>query len=157
MTSCFIIIPLSTPGRLLGTYGGDDEHFKHVLDHLFIPAVESAGMTAIPPVAKGAELIHGEIIKNLESADLVLCDMSILNPNVFFELGIRTALNRPVSLVRDDVTETIPFDTNIINNHKYKSTLSPWTLDKEVRALTEHLKASLVSAPETTATRRKQK
>jgi len=45
-------------------------------------------------------LIHAEIIRNIENADLVLCDMSCLNPNVFFEFGIRTSLNKPVSVVK---------------------------------------------------------
>ena len=42
----------------------------------------------------GADLIHAQIVKNLQFADVVLCDVSTHNPNVFFELGIRTALNR---------------------------------------------------------------
>lgn len=40
----------------------------------------------------------------VEEADMVLCDMSRLNANVFFELGIRTALDRPAALVKDDQT-----------------------------------------------------
>jgi hypothetical protein len=81
-------------------YGGDEGHFQHVLDCLFVPAVKQAGLTPVPPTAEGAEIIQGRIIGKLERAELVLCDMSGLNANVFFELGIRTALNRPVCLVK---------------------------------------------------------
>ena len=151
MPNCFVIMPITTPDSRLQAYAGDSRHFGHVLDHLFIPAIKAAEFVPIPPAAKGAELIHGGIIKNLESADLVLCDMSILNPNVFFELGIRTALNKPVCLVRDDLTEVVPFDTNIINNHKYKGELAPWTLEGEIQALTSHIKASIETAPDSNA------
>lgn len=86
-------------------------------------------------------MIHAEIIKNLEQADLVLCDLSSLNANVFFELGIRTSLNRPVALVKDKVTERIPFDLNAINTHTYDESLTPWTLSSEIEQFAEHVKA----------------
>jgi hypothetical protein len=136
---CFIIMPISTPPELIGVYSGDSDHFQHVLEFLFIPAIKQAGLTPIPPVAKGSELIHAEIVKNIENADYLLCDMSTLNANVFFELGIRTAVNKPVALVKDDATPKVPFDTNIINNHTYLNSLSPWTLANEIKKLADHL------------------
>lgn len=142
MNKCFIIMPVSTPENWLPKYSGDKDHFIHVLDHLLIPSVKKAGFEPIPPIIKGSELIHSEIIENIESTDLVLCDMSILNPNVFFELGIRTSLNKPVCIIKDDVTNNIPFDIAIINNHTYLSALNPWTIDKQIEDLTDHIKES---------------
>ena len=66
--------------------------------------------------------------------------MSILNPNVFFEFGIRAALDKPVALVVDDKTSPIPFDAGIINFHQYDSSLFPWTLEKQKKELTKHVK-----------------
>jgi hypothetical protein len=137
--TCFIIMPISMPADSSNLYGGDEDHFRHVLEHLFVPAIEKIGLTAIVPVAVGADVIHAEIIRNLETADIVLCDMSTLNPNVFFELGIRTAVDKPVSLVRDQFTSRIPFDTTLINHHKYDANLAPWTLPEEIRQLSDHL------------------
>ena len=91
---CFIIMPISTPENWLVKYAGDAHHFQHVLNHLIIPSLNKVSIEPISPITQGSELIHGDIIKNIETADLVLCDMSILNPNVFFELGIRTALSK---------------------------------------------------------------
>jgi len=139
MADCFVIMPISTPKDVAGDYSGDEAHFVHVLDHLFIPAIESAGLTPLKPIMTGADLIHAEIIKRLEEADLVVCDMSRLNANVFFELGIRTALDRPAALVKDDKTAQVPFDTGVINYHTYDSSLSPWKLDDEIQALSAHL------------------
>jgi hypothetical protein len=136
---CFVIMPVSTPEIWIQKYNGDREHFKHVLDYLFTPALISANYEVVPPTASGSNLIHAEIIKNLEECDLVLCDISTLNPNVFFELGIRTSLDRPVVIVRDDFTTEIPFDTISINTYTYESSLHPWILGSQVPGLTRHI------------------
>lgn len=140
---CFIIMPLTTPETFLSIYKGDKDHFQHVLNCLFIPALEKSNLKPIKPLAKGAELIHGRIIKHIETSDLVLCDISTLNPNVFFELGVRSALNKPLCLVKDDVTKKIPFDTTVINHHTYKSSLPSWEIQKEIDQLSEHIKDSI--------------
>lgn len=135
---CFIIMPVTTPKEMVDDYSGDTEHFKNVLEHLFIPAIEKAGFNPIPPITKGSPIIQAEIIKHLAEADLVLCDMSILNPNVFYEFGIRTALDKPVALVIDDKTQDVPFDTSMINYHKYSSSPT-WVLEKEIDNMVEHI------------------
>lgn len=146
---CFIIMPITTPKSLIPEYSGGSEHFRRVLDHLFIPAIEIAGFKPITPIAKGSDMIHGKIINKLEASDLVLCDMSSFNPNVFFELGIRTALNKPMSLVIDDVTSKPPFDTVIINYHTYKSSLEVWNLKSDINKLALHIKESIETSGDT--------
>ena len=140
--TCFIIMPITTPDKMIESYRDQAEHFKHVLECLFKPAVQKAGYKSIPPKAKGADLIQAEIIKNLETSDIVLCDMSCLNPNVFFEFGIRTSLNKPVCVVKDELTTKVPFDTGIINHHEYQSSLEPWELEPEIKKLSAHIIAS---------------
>ena len=81
--SCFIIMPITTPQELIGEYNNDIDHFTHVLDQLFIPSIEKAGLEPIPPIVQGADIVQAEIINNLEKCDVVLCDMSTLNSNVF--------------------------------------------------------------------------
>lgn len=136
-------MPISTQNDFLPEYREDIDHFKHVLDHLIKPVIDDLNYELIPPNARGADLIQAEIIKNLETADLVLCDMSSLNPNVFFELGIRTSLNKPVCMIRDDKTPKVPFDTLIINFHTYKCGLDPWDLEEERAKLKTHLNESI--------------
>jgi len=139
---CFIIMPITTPEGMVDKYRDRDKHFSHVLDCLFVPSIEKAGFAPIPPMAKGSDLIQADIIGNLETSDLVLCDMSCLNPNVFFEFGIRTSLNKPVSVVKDELTEKVPFDTGILNYQEYKSSLNSWELQAEVTKLAEHVRVS---------------
>jgi hypothetical protein len=138
-SNCFVVMPISTPHDVRESYHGDAEHFRHVLEHLFIPAIEKASLAPLSPVAGGSEIIHAEIIRKLETSDLVLCDMSSLNANVFFELGIRTAIDKPVALVRDQHTAKVPFDATLINHHVYDGSLTPWSLQNEVYRLSEYL------------------
>ena len=84
--SCFMIMPMTTPELLLGDYGNDPQHFQKVEKYLFVPAIERAGFTPVSPKTEGSNLIQAKIIENLENCEMVLCDMSILNPNVFLNL-----------------------------------------------------------------------
>lgn len=140
---CFVVMPITTPDDHCGRYKNDSDHFIHVMEYLFEPAISDAGLNPIFPISKGSEIIHADIISKIESSRLVLCDMSILNANVFFELGIRTALNKPVCLVKDDDTGKVPFDTSIINSHTYSCDLAPWILDDEIKKLSSHIEDTL--------------
>lgn len=139
---CFVIMPITTKNPSI--YGGDVDHFKHVLDVLFVPAIKKAEYRPVYPKAQGSDLVHAEIIKNLESADLVLCDISGLNANVFFELGIRTALNKPVCMVRDEIAENdeCPFDVSPLNFYTYRSSLRAWDIVRAIEDLTRHIQKS---------------
>jgi hypothetical protein len=138
-------MPITTPTELVSLYG-DADHFQHVLDHLFIPSLAGLSYEAWPPLAKGSDLIHHEIIRQLDSADLVLCDMSTLNANVFFELGIRTALNKPVCIVKDNLTPQAPFDLGLVNHYTYDPALKPWSLKDEIPRLSAHIQESVSSS-----------
>jgi hypothetical protein len=139
---CFIIMPITTPQELFSRYNNDQDHFFHVMTCLFIPAIKKARFEPILPRTQGSDFIHADIISKIESSDLVLCDMSILNPNVFFELGIRTALNKPVCLIKDEFLQDVPFDTNILNYHTYSADLSNWKIKPEIENLANHIKIS---------------
>lgn len=137
-------MPITTHAEHVERYGGDKDHWSHVMETLFVPAIEAAGFRPIRPIAEGSHLIHGLIIKNLSEADLVLVDLSSHNPNVFFELGVRTSLNLPIALVKDEHM-TLPFDTSGINTHAYDSRLNVWDIEDERRALVKHLADSSAS------------
>jgi hypothetical protein len=46
MANCFIVMPITTPEALVSVYGSDREHFHHVLEHLFVPAVDAGQESA---------------------------------------------------------------------------------------------------------------
>lgn len=142
--TCFIAMPISTNQDHVKLYGGDQEHWDHVMETLFEKAIEQAGFRPIRPAADGANLIHGLIIQNLSNADLVLVDLSTHNPNVFFELGVRTSIDRPIALVRDEHT-SLPFDVSGINAYRYDSNLLAWELERQQANLARHIEASYSS------------
>ena len=136
---CFIIMPVTTRGPIAGKYGDDKGHFKHVLECLFVPAVERAGFQPVPPTTTGSAVMHAEIVKNLAESEIVLCDMTSLNANVFFELGIRTALDKPACHVRDKHFDQVAFDVSNVQYHEYDGKLQPWNLESEVTTLAAHI------------------
>lgn len=135
--TCFIAMPISVNKAHAELYQ-DQEHWSRVMFDLFVPAVAMAGFQPLLPLAEGSEVIHERIIRNLMTADLVLCDLSGHNPNVFFELGIRTSLNMPVALVADRLT-AFPFDVSSINTRQYDSNLDSGRLEEERSILGAHL------------------
>lgn len=68
--------------------------------------------------------------------------MTLWNANVFFELGIRVALDRPVALVKDSFTEGIPFDNSLVSCHTYDPRMEPWCLSVEVPKLRAFIKTA---------------
>ncbi|VVD91649.1 hypothetical protein PHO31112_01652 [Pandoraea horticolens] len=44
-------------------------------------------------------VIQKQILHQLYSSDIVICDVSSKNPNVMLELGIRLAFDKPVVLI----------------------------------------------------------
>ena len=72
---------------------GHEIDFNRVYAELIKPALESAGLD---PFRADQELRAGEIrtdmFQELLIADLVLADLTLDNPNVWYELGVRHAL-----------------------------------------------------------------
>lgn len=53
--------------------------------------------------------VRAQVIMLAVTAELVVADVTEANPNVFYELGIRTATGKPTILVSRDLTK-LPFD-----------------------------------------------
>lgn len=144
MTTCFVAMPISIPKTADNKY--EENHFTHIYNHLFAPVIDRLKYKPISPESKGSEIIQADIVRNIHSADLVLCDLSTLNANVFFEFGISTALDKPVCLVADNATPDFPFDTAIINRHKYESVLRIWNIEEEREKLFLHMNETIEKA-----------
>lgn len=101
---CFVIGPIGKPGSDTRTRA--DQLYKHVIE----PVCETFGYapTRADRIAQSG-MITNQIIRLLMDADLVIADLSERNPNVFYELAFRHALNKPV-LHLIDRHETLPFD-----------------------------------------------
>ncbi len=66
-----------------------------------------------------------DIQREILNADLILCEMSDRNPNVFYELGLAHAIGAPAILVSKKA-EDIPFDLRHIRVITYDYTAVGW-------------------------------
>ncbi len=131
---CFVVMPISdVPPYETG-------HFKRVYDYLFKPACTEAGFE---PFRADDEMktnhIIIDILKRVIESDMVLCDISSRNPNVFYELGIRQAFNLPVTIVRDNKTPRV-FDIQGLRDIEYDINLRVDTISPKKDEIKETLK-----------------
>jgi hypothetical protein len=95
--SCFVISP----------FGG---YFDMYYTHVHVPAIEAAGVRPIradDPFTPGA--IVNDIWRFIQSADVLIADLTGRNPNVFYELGLAHAARKPVIILTQRVDD-VPFD-----------------------------------------------
>lgn len=107
---CFVIQPIS------------DEKFTKRYDDVYKPAIEAVGLSAYrvdldPTVKVPIEDIETKI------KDSVICfaDISVDNPNVWYELGYAFASGKDVVMVCDESRKDFPFDVRHKNIIRYKT------------------------------------
>jgi len=111
---CFVIMPISDPD------GYSNGHFKRVYEDIFRPACQKAGFRAIrADDVRASNLIHLEILQQLLKAPMAICDLSSRNHNVLFELGLRQAFDKPVTLVQEQGTPSV-FDIAPLRHVEYR-------------------------------------
>ncbi len=100
--SCFIAMPLR-------------EEFNAIFDAAIAPALVSCGYNPIHPdrVIKPGNIIQ-QIIESIRKSSIFLADITGLNPNVMYELGMAHILGKPIILLSQTDNKgksgIIPFD-----------------------------------------------
>jgi hypothetical protein len=128
---------------------GQPIDFNRVYREFIGPALDAAGLESFraDQEIRGGD-IRTDMFQELLVADLVLADLSIDNPNVWYELGVRHALrSRGVVIVSGGQTPTA-FD--LYTDRKLRYGLKdggpdPATIDDDKRKLTEMTKATMES------------
>lgn len=64
--------------------------------------------------------IDGDLYELLYMSDLVIADISTLNSNAIYELGVRHALKPFTTIIIAENNATFPFDINHLKIHKYQ-------------------------------------
>lgn len=97
-TTCFVMQPFA------GTLGG-------YYETIFKPAIEQAGLTAVRADAEifGTGKIMDQIWRGIRAATVLIAELTTKNANVFYELGLAHALEKPVILVSSN-QDDVPFD-----------------------------------------------
>ena len=141
----FIAMPFgSKPDRT-----GRIVDFNRIYAEYIEPAVEAAGMTVFRADQEmRAGDIRTDMFQELLMADLVVADLTIDNPNVWYELGVRHAVRaRGVVLVSGDA---VPTAFDLYTDRKLRYTLKdgapdPATLEADRAALTAMVKETMES------------
>jgi hypothetical protein len=100
--SCFVMMPFREP---YGSY----------YEKIYKPAIEKAGLKPIRADDEifGTGKIIDQIWQGINSSNVLIAELTTRNANVFYELGLAHALEKPVVLVSSN-EDDVPFDLNHI-------------------------------------------
>lgn len=104
--TCFVVTAIGSPGD------ATNKHANKVLRNLIKPVCEELGYNVVRVDQESSSgNINDSIISHLKHDHLVIADMTGHNPNAFYELGFREALNRPmIPIIHHG--ESLPFDVS---------------------------------------------
>ncbi len=132
----FVIMPFGTKEGFDGTV----IDFNAIYEDLIKPALEEAGFE---PFRADEETTTGDILtdmfQELLLADLAICDLSIDNANVFYELGIRHAFRKRGVVHIQSGRAYMPFDVFNVRTIPYhtdeEGRPDPAYLEKDIQAI----------------------
>ena len=112
--TCFVMMPFAVP---LGGY----------YEQIYKPAIEKAGLRPLRADTEifGTGKIIDQIWSGINSAKVLVAELTTRNPNVFYELGLAHALEKPVVLVSSNEND-VPFDLKHIRVIYYDVTDPFW-------------------------------
>lgn len=87
-----------------------DAELNEVYSAFIVPTLEEVGYSVLrADDLYGQRNILRDIVESISNSELIVADLTGLNPNVFYELGVAHALQRPVILMTQNIDE-LPFD-----------------------------------------------
>lgn len=133
--TCFVMSPFG---------GWYDSYYSDV----YCPAIEAAGLEPCraDDLYRPSAIVQ-DIWAYVKSARVMLADMTDKNPNVFYELGLAHALDKPVVLLSQTI-EDVPFDLRALRVLTYETADPAWadTLRTSITAALKEVLASPTTA-----------
>lgn len=125
---CFVISPIGNEGTEVYL------EYKDLYELIICPALEIYDIE----VKRGNHFVSDDkiddsVIKNIQEADICICDISEPNPNVYYELGRRDETGKPIVLLKKKGTPQSPVD--IATAGIFAATQDTAWLDKAIIAL----------------------
>ncbi len=114
---CFVVMPFGSKPMSDGRTYDFDKVYRVIIAR----AIRNAGMHPVRADERiGSRIIHSDMFLDLRDRKIVLADLSLENPNVYYELGIRHVMS-PVGtvLIRRSGT-ALPFDIRLSRIIFYK-------------------------------------
>ncbi len=133
--TCFVIMPFAKP---IGDY----------YDKIYSPSIQKAGLSPIRADNEifGTGKIIEQIWAGINGAKVLIADLTGRNPNVFYELGLAHALEKPVVLICANETD-VPFDLKHIRVIYYDHT-DPFWGQKLIDKVAENILSALKNPAE---------
>ena len=132
---CFVVGPLGEEDSEIRIHA--DWLLEEIIDPVFKDFPEYNVVRADKITQPG--MIDAQIIRNLIDADLVIADLSSLNPNAFYEIGIRHMVQKPI-IHMQLAQDKIPFDVRL-----YRATKFSRARPSDLRRAREELKQVIIS------------
>ena len=106
--ACFVIMPF---GEKADVEKGSIVDFDHVYAALIKRTIEELGLQCIrcDEISRPG-LIHADMFAHIFNDDVAVVDITTLNANVFYELGVRHALSRSVTVLIRRKGASLPFN-----------------------------------------------
>ena len=126
---------------------GSTIDFDAVYRELFAPAIAAAGLLPHRADAdRRGGSIHLDMFQDLLLAEFVVADLTLDNPNVWYEIGVRHALRAAGTVLTYARRDRLPFDIAGQRMQRYtlkRGQLDPETAEAERGALKEAIEATL--------------
>ncbi len=128
LDTCFVLMPFG-------------EWFDRYYKEIYIPAIKEAGFE---PLRADSLFNSGSVIEQIwyqiRKAKVLLADLTGKNPNVFYELGLSHAAQKPVVFVAGNI-EDVPFDIRHLRVVTFDIREPGWS-DRLRRDITAYLKGA---------------
>jgi hypothetical protein len=133
--TCFVMQPFAPPH---GDY----------YEKIFKPAIEKTGLQSVRADAEifGAGKIIDQVWRGINAAKVLVAELTTRNPNVFYELGLAHALNKPVVLISSNEAD-VPFDLQHIRVIYYDVS-DPFWGSKLIEKVAENILSALTKPEE---------
>ena len=122
-----------------------EEPFNAIYSQLISPALQTAGyeVQRADSVLDQQNVLR-DIVTGIDRADLIVADLTGLNPNVFYELGIAHGLGIPTAMLTQDIDD-VPFDLRAYRVKEYSDRFDKATELQEFlqRMAAEHVKGEV--------------
>lgn len=133
---CFVIMPISDPE------GYESGHFNKVYE-LIKEAIHKAGFEALRVDEQNTGNFQCDILEDILTSEMAICDLTTRNPNVLFELALRQAANLPVVLIQEEGTQFVSDITTLsVIPYKTKGVFCSKDIDTMTDVINKAIKRS---------------
>lgn len=143
---CFVVMPFGS--KPIPDSGGQTYDFEKVYRVILRRAIRQAGLEPLrADEISGSHMIHTDMFKNLRDRPVILADLSLANPNVYYELGIRHVMASRGTVLTCRLGSELPFDVRLsrVIFYDYDGQNLDW---EEVERVVNELQFALESAAE---------